>query len=523
MTVFGDIRTNAIVLAGMARLRPDTDVSRLALLSGSSVQAVDLPVGSTVLAAPPPLDAIDDIAAAVRDALRFPLEGPSLDVAADRRARATLVVEPPVLPLPGVPDDPRREALAAVISELERIGIPTRQQTILVAGGLGRRAGRRELEALLRPEQARTFHGTVVVHDCEDEGLIPLGEDSGGPLRVSRTLAETDLVILVTAAETVLHGGPAALLGACGPELQRLSTGGESLLEPTTSPGWRLARTVARAVGARTPLLGLSLVLDHPRLTGRWHGWPHDPRTRGRIARSHLRRVHNGTPAGVRRRVMQSLGRELDVVGVLAGSPAAAHAEALLRGVAVRCAQLDVPVDTLIVPIPWKSASQPRDAVHPLAATTIGLGLALRLWRGQSPLSPGGAIVLVHSFRAAFARPSTRPYRVLYEALRAGGPEAVVELEATISSNTVALNAYREGRAPHPLLPFAEWDACATVLERAGRVIVGGCRDAVAARTLGFVPSHNVDTALQMAQGVAGGGSVGVLVAPPYPPLVVGP
>ncbi len=40
-------------------------------------------------------------------------------------------------------------ALAAAIDELERLGVPTTRQTILVAGGLNRRAGHRELEALL--------------------------------------------------------------------------------------------------------------------------------------------------------------------------------------------------------------------------------------------------------------------------------------------------------------------------------------------------------------------------------------
>ena len=61
------------------------------------------------------------------------------------------------------------------------------------------------------------------------------------------------------------------------------------------------------------------------------------------------------------------------------------------------------------------------------------------------------------------------------------------------------------------------------MLAHAGRVIVGGCRDAVAAKRLGFVPSHSPQAALEMAAGVAGeGGRLGVLLAPPYPPLVVG-
>jgi hypothetical protein len=497
-------------------------VTRIPILSGSSVQAIDVPDGTRTLSAPPPLDPIGDVAAAVRDALHFPLEGPSLDEVAERRGRVTILVEPPVLPLPGVPDDPRRDAVAAVVDDLRRIGVPSERQTILAAGGLGRRAGRRELEALLRPDRARSFHGDVVVHDCEDEALVTVGDTSAGPLRVARALVETDLVVLVTAAETVLHGGPAALLGACGAETVRLATRGESLLEPSRSEGWRLARETVATVGARVPVIGVSLVLDHPRPTGRWRGWPHDPDTRRRLARSHLRRVHNGAPTGVRRRLLHHLGRELEVVGVQAGPPATAHVEALLRGIAVRSATLSSPVETLVVPVPWKSATVPRDAVHPLAATAIGLGIAARLWRNHPPLVEGGAVVLVHSFRTAFARPSTRPHRVVYDTLRAGGPAALVEAEREVAADPVALAEYRSGRAPHPLLPFAEWDAGAATRARAGRVIVGGCRDAAAARTLGFIPSHNIDTALDMARGVTGGDTMAVLVAPPYPPLVVG-
>ena len=48
-----------------------------------------------------------------------------------------------------------------------------------------------------------------------------------------------------------------------------------------------------------------------------------------------------------------------------------------------------------------------------------------------------------------------------------------------------------------------------------GRVVVAGCRDAIAARTLGFVPSHGIGSALEMAHGVAGGqAAVGLLLAP---------
>jgi hypothetical protein len=80
---------------------------------------------------------------------------------------------------------------------------------------------------------------------------------------------------------------------------------------------------------------------------------------------------------------------------------------------------------------------------------------------------------------------------------------------------------YRAGRAVHPLEPFAAWSACDASFSRLGDVLVAGCRDAPAARQLGFVPVHNVGAALGMARG-AGAERIGFLLSPPYFPLLVG-
>jgi hypothetical protein len=115
------------------------------------------------------------------------------------------------------------------------------------------------------------------------------------------------------------------------------------------------------------------------------------------------------------------------------------------------------------------------------------------------------------------------PYRVLFASLRDDGGQRLGGVEAIAARDRRALAAYRSGAAPHPRLPFFDWTACAPMLSRAGRVIVAGCRDSGAARALGLVPSHNAATALDMARGLHGDGArLGVLVGPPYPPLVVG-
>ena len=494
---------------------------RAPLLSGSRMLSVAVPDETTVLSAPGPLDPITDVHSAVAEALRFPLSGQPLDVLATPTGRATVVVDIPALPIPDVRDDPRQSALAATLDELTRAGISPERQTVLIAGGLERRAARRELEALLAPVRARDFRGSVVVHDVEDESLRPL-EGATRTRWVSPALVDTDLVVTVSAAETVVHGGPAVLLGACGPNEPR-AAGTESLLEPAGSPGWALANSLEALLARHVPLIGVSLVLDHPRPVGRYRGWPWEEQTVTRLARSRLRRLHNASPSALRHWTLRGLDRRLDVFSALAGPPSVAHAEALLRGTTLKSAELGAPVDAIVVPLPWETLRQPRAPLDPISVAYVGLGVALRLWRERSPLAPGGTVVLLHHLRASFGRSSAAPYRALFEALREPDPEHLARTESRLANDRAAIDSYRAGRAPHPVLPFADWAACASVLAHAGRVIVGGCRDGVAAKRLGFVPSHSPQAALEMAAGVAGeGGRLGVLLAPPYPPIIVG-
>ena len=144
---------------------------RVPLLNGSRLVIADAPAGSVVLRPRPPAEAVTDIAAAVRDAFRYPLAGEPLDRLVPRGGRVTVVVEPSALPIPATPRDPRQRALAATLAELTRCGVPDERVTLLVACGLGRRPRPQQLDYVVTPELARAFHGKAVVHDAEDPGL----------------------------------------------------------------------------------------------------------------------------------------------------------------------------------------------------------------------------------------------------------------------------------------------------------------------------------------------------------------
>jgi hypothetical protein len=459
---------------------------------------------------------LQDVAEATREALRFPLSGPPLASLVTPGGSATVVIEVPNLPVPSASPDPREEAIAATVDELERLGVTN--VSILVAGGLFRRPTPREIGLLVPPEFRRRFRGRLIVHDAEADDLVEVGVAAGLPLRVSPALVETDLVVTVTAAETVLHGGPSALLRAGSREVLRAS-GATSLLETSASQGWTLAVELERLLAERVAVYGVSLVLNLPHVFG---GYPYEEQILERIARSKLRRALGLLPNAVRNNVIERVPRELSAATILGGTPSAAHTEALLRAIEFKGATLEEPLDAMVIGIPPTTPFQPRELPNPVSAAYLGLGLALRLWRNAFPVKAGGTAILLHDFARRFPAPVQTPYRSLFLDTRtARDRDALREAELAALSDQRAIGEYRAGRSVHPLEPFLSWSACDTALSRLGPVLIAGCRDAHSARQLGFVPVHNVGAALAMARG-RGAERIGFLLSPPYYPLVVG-
>jgi hypothetical protein len=484
------------------------------LLADSRLLIVEAGEEDVVLRPPPRPEPLDDVPAAVREALGYPLAGEPLAALATPGGTATVVLEQPALPIPGVTVGPRHAAVATVVGELERLGVS--RITILVAGGLQRRTSPREIGLLVPPDFRRRFRGRVIVHDVEADDLVEVGAAANVPLRVNPALVETDLVVCVTAAETVLHGGPAALLAAASPEALR-AAGALSLLEHSSSQGWELAVALERALAERLPVAGVSLTLNVPRVAGPFAGYPHDV---DRLVESRARRVFQLAPGRMRRRLLDRLPREQTAAAVFGGTPSVAHTEALLRGTVFKGAELAEQLDALVIGVPPTTPFMPRERPNPVSAAYLGLGLALRLWRNAPPIVEGGTAILAHPLPRRFPRPTQAPYRALFfDPRTARDSGAMREAEQAAAADARALRDYRAGRACHPLQPFVEWSACDASAHRLGAVLVAGCRDWQSARQLGLVPVHGLAAALDMARG-RGAQRIGYLVAPPYFPLV---
>ena len=76
-------------------------------------------------------------------------------------------------------------------------------------------------------------------------------------------------------------------------------------------------------------MIGASLVLTLPRLTGALHGYPYEAESLERVVRSPLRYLYGALPAALRERALRSIPATRGVSAAYAGPPSVAHAEAL--------------------------------------------------------------------------------------------------------------------------------------------------------------------------------------------------
>ena len=182
--------------------------------------------------------------------------------------------------------------------------------------GRGRHAPRRRwARAADREEGARaapsSSPGARVPRQASSSTTQPLPTSSRSrpTSRINPAVVDADLVLVVSSAETVVHGGPGALLAACDAATIRRAAAARSLVQASREPVWELALAIEAAVASRVDLLGVSLVLDHPRLAGRFRGYPHEEAALEHVARSPFRRLYSLLPGAVRRSILSDQSR----------------------------------------------------------------------------------------------------------------------------------------------------------------------------------------------------------------------
>ena len=504
-------------------------VLRVPLHSGSRLPLVTVPDDAVLLAPPPPLEPARRRPRSRRRGASLPaLRAGALGRRAARRSRDRRRRSRRRLPLPArrarpAPRRPRRRPRRArAARRAARAASPCSSPA---ASAVARADA--SSSVLLRPRpRARASAAQIVVHDCEAEDLRHARARPDSVHRVNPVLVETDLVVTVGAGETVLHGGAGALVDACAPGTIR-SAGAVSLLEAATRVRWRLASALESAARPeKCPSWG-SRSCSTTR--GSRASTAATRRTATSVARSPLavpppartpRRRSSGDASSPGSRV--SCGRSRSSPGRRASrTPRRSSAASTVRSIEIvaalrhdrRAAAVGGARSCRVAPL------------NPVSAAALGLGhVAAPLARPPAPRRgrddrappPASARVTGDGPRRRTVRSSPRYAQRDGRRLRRGRGSRRARPAGAVGRTGAGPRRTRGSRSP-------TGRRAPPMLERAGRVIVAGCRDAGAARALGLVPSHNARRALDMARGARRRGRArpASCSAPPYPALVV--
>ena len=204
------------------------------IFSGTDLLCEDLPIGTRVIYAKPPIEGLANPGAAIRYALNHPLGCDPLYAQLQPGMRVTIAVDDISLPLPPMTTPDIRQTIIEILLEmLEANGVD--DVHILIALGP---AHRRLTEAEMKRMVGKKIHDAYYPDryynfDSEDpDGFVNLGKTAHGePVNINRRCVESDLVIYVNVTLVPMDGGHKSVtVGLCDYESVRVHHEPDTLL-----------------------------------------------------------------------------------------------------------------------------------------------------------------------------------------------------------------------------------------------------------------------------------------------------
>lgn len=169
---------------------------------GTKTVAVDLPDRTFVIEteARKKLPAINDLGAAVDEALANPLGMPRLAELARPGMKVTIAFDDATVP---AYSPIRGTAIKAVLKEIEAEGVKREDVVLICAGGLHRKFRPEELAMIVGADLVQEFGERLFCHDAEDlENMVHLGvTENGYDVDISRYVVDADLMVYVNASQ----------------------------------------------------------------------------------------------------------------------------------------------------------------------------------------------------------------------------------------------------------------------------------------------------------------------------------
>ncbi len=275
---------------------------RVELPYGRELLSVEVPDSANVLL-PHPVDALRDAPAAMLAALRTPTAGPPLRERVRAGQKVAVVVSDITRPVPN------ELILRPLLAELEAVGVPVTDVTIVNGTGLHRVNNEAELREMLGPEIASRYR--IVQHVARDRStLTEVGRSKGVPAEMCTAYVEADVRIVTGFVEPHLFagysGGPKGIMpGVAGAEIVMSNHGAPNLANMQArwgvtegNPVWEEMRDIAAMC---PPHFLVNVTLDSERnVTGVFSG--------------DLMPAHAAAVAQARKQYLVSIPKPYDVV-----------------------------------------------------------------------------------------------------------------------------------------------------------------------------------------------------------------
>jgi lactate racemase-like protein len=488
---------------------------------GEGFRLQRLPVGSRVIYAPEPLDALADPDGAVRQALLQPTgDTRPLPELLHGGMRLTIAFDDISLPLPPMrAPDARQLVIEAVLDLAAAAGV---DDVVLIAAlALHRRMTEPELRHALgdRVYDAFAPHGRLLQHDAEDPAnLVHLGlTDQGEDVEINRRAAESDLLVYVNINLVAMDGGHKSVATGLASyrslrhhhnvrTMQHSRSFMDQHRSELHSSNWRMGRLIA-ASGVNVFQIETTLNTDtfpssFAFLQKREWEWT----VRDRASFLAVSKSLDRTPSRVARTIFQSIRSPHALTSVQAGEVEAVHELTTANVYRQQLVSVDGQADVLTMGLPYICPYNVNSVMNPILVACLGLGYFFNLYRGKPPVREGGVVIMSHPTPWEFHPVHHPSYIDFFEQVLAETTDPLeieAKYEESFATDPWYIHLYRTSYAYHGVHPFYMWYWCAHALQHVGQVIIVG-GDVRAVRRMGFKPASTFRDALEMAEDVVG-------------------
>jgi hypothetical protein len=490
---------------------------------GEGFRLEKLPAGrSRVIYPKEPLPGLHDPDAAIRAALRAPLESDPLPSLLRPGMKLTIAFDDISLPLPPMASpDIRQRVIEAVLDCAAEAGVDDVE--IIAALALHRRMTEAELRHAVgnRVYDAFAPSGRLYNHDAEDpDGMVILGTTPHGEVvQMNRRAAESDLLVYVNINLVSMDGGwKSTATGLAGyPSLrhhhnvrtmQRSRSFMDQHRSELHSSNWRMGNLI-RQHGPRifqiettvnTNVFGKSGPLAV--LQKREWEWTLKDRATFAALQAGLKPL----PPKAKRTFFHSWRSPYELTSVQAGDVDAVHARTTEKVYEQHLVPVQGQTDILTMGLPYLCPYNVNSIMNPILVMCSALGYFFNFYRGKPLVREGGVLIMSHPCRWEFHPVHHPSYIDFFEEVLADTTdpaEIEARYEKQFAEDEWYRHLYRTSYAYHGVHPFYMWYWGAHALQHLGRVIVVG-GEPRAVRRLGFMPASTLDDALEMAADVVG-------------------